>query len=166
LTSCASKQALLSKLTEPNKIKLLGKIVDIEIIDKRINTSLEKIKIPMISFPGESDRISPVLTEGQKQLITNKIRSYFITSDFNVNIKCYILTGFKEFTAHTWHEKEYVEFEAKIELLDENNILKKEVSQKVVFEAKSMDASQSYLDKIYEKAINTAIYKCFDQLQK
>lgn len=165
-SSCTSKYSILSHNYETNQVLLSGKISDIEIIDKRPNTTIEKIKLPTTSFPGQFDKISPVLTDEHKQLIKSQISSYFSNDDDEVKINCYILSGFQEFSAHAFYEREYVQFETKIELLDAADNVLKYCTSTAFFETKSLDASHDFMDKIYKKAIRTSIYKCFEQLNE
>lgn len=166
LSSCASKYSILSRNYETNQVLISGRISDINIIDKRSNITDEKIKLPVISFPGQFDKVSPVLTDEHKQLIRSQIKSYFSNNEEELKINCYILIGFQEFSAHAFHEREYVQFDTKIELLDVNDNVLKYCTSTAFFEAKSMDASYDYIDKIYKKAIRTSIYKCFEKLNE
>ena len=99
-------------------------------------------------------------------LIKSQISSYFSNDDDEVKINCYILSEFQEFSAHAFYEREYVQFETKVELLDVDDNVVKYCTSTAFFETKSLDASHDFMDKIYKKAIRTSIYKCFEQLNE
>lgn len=163
-SSCASKYALLDRNFEKEGITIPGKLIDLEIVDERPNVTSEKIKLNVISFPGQSDKVSPILTKDQEQLITEQIKSYFSEGDTEIKVKCVIIGGFQEFSAHMFNEREYVEFETKIELLNASGNLIKYCTSTAFFEAKSMDANYDFINKLYLKAIKTSINTCFDKL--
>lgn len=140
------------------------KIVSIEIIDNRTDVTENEIHLPVLSFPGQHDKVSPVLSREQEEMIKSQIKSYFSDNGENVKIKCEIFQGYNEFTAHAFYEWEYVQFDPKIYLLDLNNNVKGYCTSTAFFEAKSMDAKYDYINRIYEKAIRTSIYKCFEKL--
>ena len=73
-----------------------------------------------------------------------------------------ILTDFRQKSI----EREYVQFETKIELLDAADNVLKYFTSTAFFETKSLDASHDFMYKIYKKAIRTSIYKCFEQLNE
>gem|GEM_PF-2756353 len=163
-SSCTSKYAILDRNFETGKILISGKIIDIQLIDERPDVTSEKIKLNAISFPGQSDKVSPILNENQRQLIIEQIRSYFFNSESEIKVRCSIIVGFQEFSAHTFHEREYVEFETKVELLNAAGTMTKFCTSTAFFEAKSMDANYDFIDKLYLKAIRTSIYECFEKL--
>ncbi|WP_209329129.1 hypothetical protein [Lunatimonas salinarum] len=165
-SSCVSKYSILNQNYETNKVSLSGNVSGLNIIDKRSNITDEKIKIPVISFPGQFDKVSPILSEEHNQLIKNQIRSYFTNSEEEIKVNCYILIGYQEFSAHTFHEREYVQFDTKIELLNEKDNVIRFCSSTAFFEVKSSDASNDYIDEIYKKAIRTSVYKCFEKLDE
>ena len=164
LSGCASKHAILNQNYETRQVIIPGKLVGINIIDQRQEVTTEKIKLPTISFPGKVNKVSPELTSEQEQLITNQIKSYFTNNDRALSVNCYIIEGFQEFSAHTFYEREYVQCDVKIELTDQSNDILKYCTSSFFIEAKSVDATYAYMNKIYEKAIRTSIYKCFEKL--
>mgnify|MGYP006000963167 CR=1 FL=1 len=75
-----------------------------------------------------------------------------------------IIKGFKEFSASAFNEREHVQFDTKITVLNLSNNQIKSCSSTAFFEVKSMDASHKFMNKIYLKAMRNAIYKCFEKL--
>ena len=114
-----------------------------------------EMDIPMVSFPGQKRLISPTLNTFQKTLLSEKTKSYFINPDSILVGKLYVLKGYKEFSAHLFHEREYVEFEIQIDLFNTKNTLVKTCKANSFYEAKSMDASLDYINQLYNKAIET-----------
>ncbi|EPR68302.1 hypothetical protein ADICYQ_2772 [Cyclobacterium qasimii M12-11B] len=56
----------------------------------------------VLSFPGQSDKVSPILNNEQEQLILDQISSYFSDGETEVKVRCAIIGGFQEFSAHTF----------------------------------------------------------------
>lgn len=166
LSGCGSKYSILSTNYEVEKIQIENKLSEVIIIDKRVNVTDRKIKLPFISFPWQHDKVSPTLTGEQKQMIKEQVQTYFSGKGESVNVKCIIVQGYKEFTAHVFHEREYVQVDIRVELLDLDNNIIKHCTSSVFFEAKSLDATYKYINKIYNKAIRTSIYKCFKKLKE
>lgn len=165
-SSCASKYSILSTNYEIEKININNKLAEIEIIDNRLDVTEREIHLPALSFPWQKDKISPVLTIEQKKMIETQIQTYFSNIGKSVKVECEINQAYKEFTAHAFYEREFVQVGIKIKLLDENNNIIKYCTSTAFFEAKSFDATYDYINKIYEKAIRTSIYKCFESLKE
>ena len=163
-SSCTSKYALLDRNIEKEEIAIPSKLLAIEIVDERSNVTSKRIKLNVLSFPGQSDKVSPILNNEQEQLIIDQISSYFSNGETEIKVRGVIIGGFQEFSAHAFNEREYVEFEIKIELLNAAGKMVKYCTSTAFFETKSMDANYDFIDKLYLKAIKTSIYKCFEKL--
>lgn len=164
ITSCGSKKSIIEKNYETDKIIIYGRINEIIINDSRKDTTSRELKIPKLSFPGQSDIIQPSLTQFHKDSITKQIKSYFLNSEDNFNITVEVTKGLKEFNANAFNEREFVQFGTKITLSNLNNNDEKNCSSTAFFETKSIDASNEFVDKLYLKAIRTSVYKCFTKL--
>lgn len=165
LSGCVSKRSILLTNNELDNINIQSKITGIEIIDSRENVTDRKIRIPTLSLPGQKDKVSPILTDEQKQMITNQIQSYFSNNGENIFVKCEIIKACKEFTAYAFHEREYVQIDTKISLLDTNKNVIKYCTSSAFLEAKSMDATYDSIDLMYIEALKSSIYKCFEKLK-
>ncbi|EPR68301.1 hypothetical protein ADICYQ_2771 [Cyclobacterium qasimii M12-11B] len=71
---------------------------------------------------------------------------------------------FRSFRPTLFNEREYVEFETKIELLNAAGEMVKYCTSTAFLETRSMDANYDFIDKLYLKAIRTSVYKCFEKL--
>ncbi|WP_040415940.1 hypothetical protein [Cyclobacterium qasimii] len=101
-SSCTSKYAILDRNIETEEIAIPGKLIAIEIVDERSNVTSKRIKLNVLSFPGQSDKVSPILNNEQEQLILDQISSYFSDGETEVKVRCAIIGGFQEFSAHTF----------------------------------------------------------------
>lgn len=164
-SGCISKRSILSTNYEIENIKIQSKLNGIELSDTRDDVTEKEIHLPTISFPGQKDKVSPMLTDKQKQMINQQIQSYFSNEGENMFVKCEIIKGYKEFTAHALHETAYVQIDVKISLLDTNNKIITFCTSSTSFEVKSLDATYNNINDIYEKALRTSIYKCFEKLK-
>ena len=165
-TSCLARLPVVCDNYMTAQILIPGELVDIEIIDDRTNVSDKRIKIPTFTFPGQSDKVSPVLSQRHKEMMLNQIDSYFSYGDAVYKVKCYVLTGYKEFTAHAFHEIEFVRWDLVIEVLNTNEELIEQCTSTASLEIKSIDADYNHLDILYEKAMQTALHKCFQKLNE
>jgi hypothetical protein len=165
IIGCNSKYSKLSKIYDfKSNSKLEGIIVDIKINDKRENIEDRKLKIPALTFPGDYDKVSPVLTETQKAFIDSFVRSNFTQTNATKEIIITILKGEKEFKANAFSEVENVYFDVKIELLDVASQTKVFSSATIHFTFSSMDASNNFLDSLFNKAIAAALHKSIELL--
>ncbi|HOI79857.1 MAG TPA: hypothetical protein PLI30_09665 [Petrimonas sp.] len=164
IAGCATKKSILTSVPQNSNIRLDGKPITIEITDLRNKTTQKQLRIPTITLPGQKDKVHPALTDYQRKLINEQILLHFNQSDPELKVKCTILEGFQAFTAYAFHEREYVQVDIKIELLDpESNILEYGTST-AFFEVKSLDASNEFINELYHKAIRTAIHDCLIKL--
>ena len=164
-SGCASKSTILSTNYKIENIKFQSRLSGIEVIDTRVDVTDKEIHLPTFSLPGQKDKVSPILTDEQKQIINQQIQSYFSDEGENIFVKCEIIKGSKEFTAHAFHERAYVQVDVKISLLDTNNNVKAYCTSSAFFELKSLDATHNNINKMYDKALSTSIYKCFEKLK-
>lgn len=165
VVGCASKCAFLRQdfATEPVAIRVNA--VAINVADQRKNITDRKLKIPSISFPGQHDQIEPQLAESQIQLVKSEVQKYFVGGAKDVIVNVNISQGSQAFAASLLNEKEAVEFEVSIDLLDAGSqqLLVSGVGN-ATYQIKSWDASQGYINKLFEKAIRASIYKCMEKI--
>ncbi len=164
LCGCVSRKAILNKPYETKTISLSYKIQNIEIIEERDSVTSERISIPTVSFPGQTDKVFPKLTPRHQQIITSQLKKYFSIDGDNIKIKCLITNGFKEFIATIFNEQEHVQFGITLELLNMDNQVFKSCSSSAFYHVKSMDAKYKFIDSLYQKAIKHSIYKCVEKL--
>jgi hypothetical protein len=164
ISGCAIKKTILTSMPQDNNIILDGKPISLEIIDLRNEITERQLKIPIMTWPGQKDKVQPPLTDFQRKLIEDQILIHFNQSDKELKVKCKIDEGYKEFTARAFHEREYVQFDIKIELLDTRNNVIRYCTSSAFFEVKSLDASNNFIDELYNKAIITSINECFIKL--
>jgi hypothetical protein len=164
LSGCAAKKNILTSMPQDNNILLEGKPINVEIIDLRSEITQRQLRIPIMTWPGQKDKVQPPLTDFHRKLIEDQILLHFNQSNQEFKVKCIIEEGFQEFTAHALHEREYVQFDIKIELLDTRDNVIKYCTSTAFFEVKSLDASNSFIDELYNKVIITSINECFIKL--
>ena len=166
LTGCASKQALL-KDSAPNPKKANLSVISIEISDLRQHTTDREIKIPFFSWPGQSDKIRPILTSEHKHLIDTEIRKHVTSSGIPVKIHVSIEEAYKEFSATWITENEHVEIQMKIDIYDEiHTPYLMSAFGNSIYDMTSIDASPEYIEKLYQKALRSGIKKAFHEISK
>lgn len=157
---CTSKYSYLQD--DPLNIKLYldAKINNFSIRDKRKETTTRILKIPFIGLPGRSDQIQPLLSPDHLNIIRSEFDSYFIGSEKTYNIDVRITEGVQKYEAAFFSEKEYVKFALEVDLIEAaSNTIAFNGYGEAYYEVKSMDASNEFINKLYEKAIKTCIYE-------
>jgi len=81
ISGCATKRAILTSMPQDNNIILEGKPIDIEIIDLRNEITQRLLRIPIMTWPGQKDKIQPPLTDFQRKLIEENILLHFNQSN-------------------------------------------------------------------------------------
>ncbi len=165
-SGCVSKHTTLSTNYAVENLKIENNLIAIEIIDNREDVSEREIYLSPISFPGQHDKVSQELTKDQEQMINSQIQSFFTGSGEDIIVKCEILKGYKEFTAHFLSEREYAQFDIKITLLDSENNIISQCTSSAFSEVKALDATYNSINRLYNRALKTSIHKCFEKLQK
>ncbi len=166
LAGCASKQAFLRD-SAPNPKKANLSVISIDISDLRENTTDREIKIPVLTWPGQSDKIRPRLTVQHKHLIDTEIRKHVTNTGVPVKIHVSIQEAYKEFSASWFSENEHVEIHIKIDIYDGiHSPFLVSAYGNSVYDMTSIDASPEYIEKMYQKAIRSGIKKAFREISK
>ena len=165
LTSCNSKYSMLTQYTSFNPSgKISGKLVNLSIHDKRTNVENRKMNIPLLTFLGNYDKMSPAITEYQKRKIDSIYRTYFENSPNEIEMKINLVQGEKEFKANALNEQENVYVQINLEMKNKETLKEYSVTSNIIFNFKSMDASQEFLDAAYDVAIIAAIRQSMELL--
>ena len=165
LTACTSKQIQIGRSYEFKKVRIPAAIHDISIRDNRENVTVRGLKIPVMSFPWNHDEVSPLLTASQKSMIRDEVKKYFVNGKDKYSIKIEIYEGKKIFDAKLFTEEESVKFSTKIVLTDIANSSREiSGSGEVWMKVGSLDASRTFMNEFYLRAIKASINKCFKEI--
>lgn len=165
LTSCNSKYSMLTQYTSFNPSgKIPGKLVNLTIHDKRTNVENRKMDIPLLTFPGNYDKMSPEITEFQKRKIDSIYRTYFEGGPEEIELRINLIQGEKEFKANALNEEENVYVQINLEMKNNKTLKEYSVTSNLKFNFKSMDASQEFIDAAYNAAIIAAIRQSMELL--
>jgi hypothetical protein len=168
-TACAfmGKQALLAEdfRTEPVAIPL--SLAEVNVIDRRTNVSPNKISIPVVSFGNEKRALSPHLSDEQKLLIQSELAQYFKGASRQVSATVEVLKAHQEFESGWKGERESVIVELKVTLIDQESQqpMGYSVGESSLW-VQSMDASEDFVRKLYEKGLKMCIYHAARSLAK
>lgn len=165
---CASK-IKMKYLDEPyaeEQIKVPVLVKEIEIIDKRENISSADIEIPRRSKNGETIELRPPLNAEHRNVIESEIAHYVTASGTEVKVVIEILKGVKKFEAARVSETERVTTKLGVTLYDNSDAAYFAKSGgEAMFELKSLDASDEFIEKLYCKALKASVYKCFEGIR-
>ena len=122
------------------------------------------MNIPLLTFLGNYDKMSPAITEYQKRKIDSIYRTYFENSPNEIEMKINLVQGEKEFKANALNEQENVYVQINLEMKNKETLKEYSVTSNIIFNFKSMDASQEFLDAAYDVAIIAAIRQSMELL--
>ena len=163
LLSCSAPKFVTSLEAYPKiGLNLNAEIIIIE--DLRKDVSYGDIKLPFISYSGQNNIIIPPLKSDYEKLIKETILENLNSSSSNSSIiTIQILNASKEFFATFWSEKEtsYVELKIIVEI-DEKEIV---ITESGEYSKKSIDATKSSSEKIYQNALKEVTYKGLRKLK-
>ena len=164
LTGCASKsQFLVDDVADPAVSDFTVK--SINVLDTRDGVSGKPLDIPTFAWPGKQDMTVPPLTPEHENLIKTVISNYISDGGPEVDVMVYLEKGYKEFRATWFGEVEHVEIELKIDLHDNMHTpYLYSLSGSVFYEVRSMDASNEFIEKLYQKAIRSCIKKTMSNI--
>ncbi len=145
------------------KKRLFPQAINVEIIDQRPQVEARKIRIPLNSFPGQNDKVAPVLSERNKRLIDKQIKDYYKGRERNTYVKCYFLESYQAYVSKATHDQEYAYTEVKIELYDENRALLKTCHAQTSLENTPKKSYLLSMNSLYNKTLKLAIDSCLAQ---
>jgi|GEM_PF-2872465 len=161
ISSCGSKSNLININPYENKNIITGNVNEVTITDLRKDVSNKEIEIPLLSFPGMIEEVSPILHENITKVIKEEIAKQFsANSDTVYNVEIKIIDAKVGFKASAFNEKEYTNIDIEIITIDQFKNMKRYKSNEYL-EIKSLDASTAYLQKLFERGFINAIHKSF-----
>lgn len=165
---CASK-IKMKYLDEPyteEKIIVPVVIREIEINDERENIASADIEIPRRSKNGDQKDVQPPLSAEHRKILEDEIGKYVTSSGTEVKAVVEIFGGEKKFEAARFSEVERVKVKLGITLYDSSDAVYFAKSNgEAMYELKSLDASEEYIEKLYCKALKASVYKCFEGIR-
>lgn len=166
VSGCTSMASLMRN-NEPEAVLLPYKLIDVEVKDNRSNISERPIDLPLLSFPGQHDNVSPVLSQTLEDSIKQQVRSYSIAQmPQKVTARITILKVEQGFEATMFSEVESADCEVRIELIDENNKLLHQSTGEFSYQSSSMDATHKHINALYRTVLHIAIYRACAGLVK
>ena len=166
LSGCADKfYYSIYNPKELHGIQISGQITGIDIVDYRLQSLTKDIEIPKSQFSGYEIIAHPALTNKNKEFIDWKIRSYFTNTGKRLKAVCYIVNTVKKATKTFFRHREFVLIEMSIAIYDENNKLLDFNTSSSSFKQKPSISIQYEINDLFEQAIGTAIYQCFDEFK-
>ncbi|MBN1760480.1 MAG: hypothetical protein JW863_19280 [Chitinispirillaceae bacterium] len=163
LTACSSATKL-KYLNEPfttTEMKIPLTLTEIEFTDNRADTSSRAVNIPRYTKLGQKDTVRQSLRQEHRTLLNEEMKAYFTGGGKEVKAVVEVIDGSKCFEAGRMTEIEFVRVRLGLTLLDEEHtpyFLKS--SGEAMYEIKSLDAKNEFIEKLYQKALKAALYKC------
>jgi hypothetical protein len=169
ISACTDKDSLhrwTSENLEPEYTQLRGRVVAVEIVDSRPDTTSRPLNVPKMSLPWNDDEVAPSLTIGHRGLIESEVAKYFSGGD-EVTVRVEIRHWVQRFVANWWSEGEEAECELAIDILSGGQSLAggSAVGGAEV-KLQSLDAGQATIEEIYVRVIAASISQCMKEYSK
>ncbi|WP_114780693.1 hypothetical protein [Botryobacter ruber] len=167
LTGCASK-TYLSRAKEEvlPPLNLAYHVQSIEILDERVESSTEEMKLPIVSRPDQLIRHRPFLTPPHKAVIEKVIQDNALASGTPVRAVVTILESYKEFSA-TWSsemEKGFAQVQIRFVDIESGEPITGCDSSGEFF-IQSMDATPNKMEEVYQITLKRVVYNCLKYIQ-
>lgn len=146
-------------------IRISGDIAAVDIIDYRRQDLISDIDFQNYKYTNHEILAHPPLTNKHKELINFELNYYFTHSGKKIKVTCYILNTVKKITKTFFGKREFVQVEMSMAIYDENSKLLDFNTTTSSIEHKAEMTVKYELDLMFEKAIRTAIYQCFDEFK-
>ena len=146
-------------------IKISGYIAAIDIIDYRHQDAIKDIDFQNTKYAKHEILVHPPLTNKHKELINLELRYYFTNSGKKLKVTCYIINTAKKITRSFFGKREFVQVEMSMAIYDENSKLLDFSTTTSSLEHKAEMTVKYEIELMFEKAIRTAIYQCFDEFK-
>lgn len=165
LPACATKGAVLGRLqndlaTLP-PAPLCGSVSTVRIEDERAGVSDRPLRIPTMSAAGQLDEARPELTDALRTAIREEVTRRVQAGSGEYEVAVRLLEGVQRFGAR-WHsEEESVRWVVQVRI--DGGRGRASAEQEVEYAVRSLDASRSYTERLYEAALRYAVAGALDR---
>ena len=161
--SSAAKMRYLNEPYAASEITLPLAVSEIEFVDNRADTSSRAVTIPRYTKLGQKDTVRQALLAEHRTLLTDQIKKSFTGEGNEVKAQVEVILGNKCFEAGRVTEIEVVNVRIGLTLLDgEHTPYFLKSSGEAMYEIKSLDAKDEFLEKLYQKGLKAALHKCLE----
>ena len=129
----------------------------LEVRDQRTTSDRTSPSTPLISFPWQEDKVSPVFDAALRQRLNRLVHATQQPGNRTLNFEVELLEGWQGFSAELFSEKETVSWHVNL-TVDENNRAIGQSTGRCEGSRRSVDASQDELRRMY--------YACFERAVK
>jgi hypothetical protein len=147
---------------------LAATVVEFNIHDERSKVSEQGrlLHMPETTIVGESDRIYPALSNGDRALIENEVRSNFEAGPRSVLVNVYITAGTQSFKVAEMREFGDVHFAIRVEISDEHDAGRVQFGEgEAAFSRDALDLPRAIIDELYTTAIRESVRRSFDDVR-
>lgn len=138
----------------------------LEIIDERPEGERGELKVEAGTLKGKKGSAHPALSGEHRGEIETAIRSHLGSSGQTVSMKAFVTKGEKAFKASWGGDQEKVRFAVRLEYYDGELKRQIKTSGESSLEVNSATSSDDYLEKVYRKAIRSAVHESFASLKE
>lgn len=138
----------------------------LEIADERPEGERGDVKVQPGTLKGTKGSAYPSLSGEHRSEIETEIRKHLGSSGQTIQMKAFVTKGEKAFKASWGGDQEKVRFAVRLEYFDDQLKRQIKTSGESSLEVNSATSSDEYLEKVYRKAIRTAIHESFASLKE
>jgi hypothetical protein len=142
-------------------------ILQVDVFDRRKLNKNKDLKVSNFTLPGMQDQANGALSDELKVTIQSELLTYFGGTGPKVGAKVELMRGIQIFSVNWTGEREQVDCEIRVTLFDiASNQPFVQGEGQVTYWIQSMDASKTYIDKLFIKAIRASLYKSMESIRR
>ncbi len=165
LVSCSTKGPLFTE-DSPSSFILSGSKYEVIIRDNREQTEDREILVPILTWPGDSDQVSPQNTAPLIESFHKVASKYIEPLGPSLLFEIVIAEGLQSFKNPGLGESEYVSFQLEMNVIDPKTKALRFSSSGLSWGHRwSLDASPNRINKMYIKAFEKALVQAFKSLK-
>jgi hypothetical protein len=163
--SVAKKGPIFTGNTNKTTIQFPCNNYKLSVIDKRTHVHHRSLKIPLVSFPGNADKISQKLGRKYFYLLREILKKNVTSGKLSLIFNVEVVDAYKEFKADTYseHEGAYV----KLRLFVKDKLTGKTLAQSEGISwgsQKTLNASQKSIEKMFRDALKMAFQDALNSI--
>lgn len=140
----------------------------IDIFDDRTGTAVEgrKLHMPEWTIVGQEDEFAPVLNDGQRDLIGEEVKRYFVPGERTISVDIYVLKGKQAFKVGEQKESIVMTFALRVEMSDRDDVHDVRTGEgSATATEEALDITYEQVDELYDRTIRESIRKALGRIR-
>ncbi len=162
LCSCSTTGALNTQAVQLPSTPIAG--FEVSVADARAKVEDRKLRVPLMTFPGQNDTVSPPLAESLAGIATRVISCSKTYGKVPLRFKIEVIEGKQSFEANYFTERESVLWDIRMTVYRQDGSTLNVVNGKSVGSRTSLDGSPARIQKMYLLAFEEAVEDALSHL--